>query len=168
MLPKETLSAFISALDSRIPPPVHTAGVENTRPVPAVVIQNMTVDEQRYHNSHFAGSNYANDGSVSKEIYRHYYDLRLQLLTRDDDETDAFDYFGQLKLALSELSRDPSTTIHEHVNTLDTGGSGEVSYQFYEPTETEINQAVTLKTFFDSEKTDFDTIDAIDTTYDFN
>jgi hypothetical protein len=168
MLPKETIAAFISAIDSRIPPPVHTAGIQNSRPVPAVLIQNMTIDEKNYHNSYFAGSEYDDAGNVSKEIFRHYYDLRLELVVKDDDETQAFDYLGDLKQAIAEVGRDPCGIIHDHVNEVRSGGSGGMSYQFYEPTETEINQSVVLKTFYESTEENPDTLQNIGSEYNFS
>lgn len=168
MLPKETIAKFISAANSRIPPPVHTAGIEDSRPVPAVIIEDMTIDEKNYHNSHYAGSEYDDAGNISAEIFRHYYDLRLEMVVKDDDETDAFDYLGDLQVALAELERDPRTTIHDHVNELNSGGSGGVSYQFYEPTETEISISVTLKTFYESTKQNPDVLENIGTEYNFS
>lgn len=168
MQPKETIASFISAVNSRIPPPVHTAGIEDSRPVPAVVIEDMTIDEKNYHNSHFAGSEYDTAGNVSAEVFRHYYDLRLELVVKDDDETQTFDYLGDLHVALSEISRDPCGTIHGDVNEVISGGSGGVSYQFYEPTETEISQSVTLKTFYDSKNSNPDVLENIGTEYNFS
>ncbi len=168
MQPKKAISTFIDALNSRIPPPVHTAGIEGSRPVPAVLIENMSIDEKNYHNSHYAGSTYDADGNVESEIYRHYYHIRFELLIRDDDEPQAFEYLGQLQQALGELSRDPRGKIHDDVNGVESLGSGGVSYQFYEPTETEINQTVLLKTFYDSEDSDLDTLDSVGTDYTFS
>jgi len=168
MLPKKAISTFISALNSRIPPPVHTAGIEDSRPVPAVLIENMSINEKNYHNSHYAGSGYDGSGNVTSEIFRHYYDLRLELTVRDDDEVDAFNILGTLKQALAEMGREPQETVHPHLNVLETGNTGEISYQFYEPTETEINQTVVLKTFYESENADPDVIDSIGTNYNFS
>ena len=165
MLPKEAISNFISAANSRIPPPVHTAGIENERPVPAVILENVSIDEKNYHNSHYAGSEYDSNGNVTKEIHRHYYDLQLEFIVRDDDEVQAYDYLGQFKRALAEIGREPRATVHDHVSEVNSLGSGGVSYQFYEPVETEINQTVVLKTFYDSEKQNPDVLESIGTDY---
>lgn len=168
MLPKAAISNFISALNSRIPPPVHTAGIENSRPVPAVILENIDIDEKNYHNTHAAGKQYDNSGNVTSEVFRHYYDLRLELTVRDDDEVQAFNYLGAVKQALAVIGRDPQGTIHDHVNEVQSLGSGGVSYQFYEPAETEINQSVVLKTFYESETTAPDTLESIGTSYNFS
>jgi hypothetical protein len=168
MLPEEAISTFISAVNSRIPPPVHTAGIENERPVPAVIIDGMSIEEQNHHNEDRVGAEYNSNGNVTKEIFRHYYDLRLELTVRDDDEVKAYDYLGQLQRALAELGRDPCNKLHEHVHEFDSLGSGGISYQFYEPVETEINQSVVLKTFYESYNSNPDVLTNIGTDYTFS
>jgi len=168
MLPKQAIATFISAINSRIPPPVHTAGIEDSRPIPAVIVTDMAIDEKNYHNSHFAGEKYDDSGNVTTQVFRHYYDLRLELEVRDDDEVQAFDYLGQLQQALAEVGRDPCGRIHDHVNEVRVLGSGGVSYQFYEPTETEINQSVVLATFYESQEENPDTLQSIGTDYTFS
>lgn len=168
MLPKKAISTFISALNSRIPPPVHTAGIEGSRPVPAVLIENMTIDEQNFHNSNHAADEYDSNGNVISQTYRHHYDIRIELLVRDDDEVDAYDILGQVQRALSEISRNPRTAVHEDVREVKSLGSGGISYQFYEPTESEIKQSVVLKTFFDSTDSSPDVIENIGNSYTFS
>lgn len=165
MFPKQAISTFISALNSRIPPPVHTAGIENSRPVPAVLIENIQLENKNYHNSNFVGNECDDSGSVSRKIYRHYYDLRLELLVRDDDETQAWDHLSQVQVALSDFSADP-TLLDEDFREVKNLGSNGVSYQFYEPTETEINQSVLLKTFYETDDSDVDAIESIPKNYD--
>lgn len=168
MLPKTAISSFISALNSRIPPPVHTGGIEDSRPVPAVLIDGIQFENKNHHNSQYAGQTFDESGDVASEVFRHYYDLRLELLVRDDDEVQAFDYLGQLQHALDEMNRDPQGTIHADVNDVRALGSGGVSYQFYEPTETEISQSVLVETFYDSEDSDLDVISSISETLNFS
>lgn len=166
MKPKKVISTFIDALNSRIPPPVHTAGIQNSRPVPAVLIEEMSIDEKNYHNSHYAGSEYDNAGHVEREVYRHYYDMQIELTIRDDDEVDAYDILGDVQVALGELERDPGGKVHEDISEIRSEGSGGISYQFYEPLESEINQTVVLKTFYDSIEENPDVLTNIGTTYD--
>lgn len=168
MLPKKAISTFIGELNSRIPPPVHTAGVEDSRPVPAVLIDGISFEERNHHNSHFAGSTYDASGNVTSEVFRHYYTLRLELVVRDDDEVDAFDLLGQLQTVLDEFSRDPTGKLHNDVGEVKSLGSNGVSYQFYEPTETEINQSVVLETFYETDETDVDVIGSINDDFTFS
>lgn len=166
MKPKKVISTFISALNSRIPPPVHTAGIEDSRPVPAVLIDEMAIDEKNYHNSNYAGSEFDADGNEARQIFRHYYDMQLELTIRDDDEVSAYQILGDVQEALAVLERDPRGTVHEDVSELRSEGSGGISYQFYEPLESEINQTVVLKTFYDSVEENPDVLTNIGTTYD--
>jgi hypothetical protein len=165
MFPKQAVSTFINALNSRIPPPVHTAGIEDERPVPAVIIENIQMENKNHHNSHTVGQKYDDSGYVNSEIKRHYYSLRLELLVRDDDETDAFNHLATLQEALSEIEDDPRNILDHSVHEVRTLGSNGVSYQFYEPTETEINQSVVLETYYETDKTDVDAIESIPETY---
>lgn len=166
MKPKKVISTFIEALNSRIPPPVHTAGIQDSRPVPAVLIEEMSIDEKNYHNSHYAGSEYDGSGNVQREVYRHYYDMQLELTIRDDDEVDAYDILGDVQVALGELEQDPGGKVHDDISDIRSEGSGGISYQFYEPLESEINQTVVLKTFYDSIEENPDVLTNIGTTYD--
>lgn len=166
MLPKTAISNLINELNGRIPPPVHTAGIEDERPVPAVLIENVEIESLTYHNSTYAGSEYSAAGDEEAEVHRHYYNLRIQLLVRTADEIQAYDILGQLQQALGDLERSPQRHIHEDVNDLRTLGSGEVSYQFLEPMETEISQSLVIETFYDTTGADAEPIESISTTYE--
>lgn len=157
MYPKEAVSTLIDELNSRIPPPVHTSGIEESRPVPAVLIDNISLTNKNHHNSNYAGSEYTN-GEETAQLFRHYYSLRVELKIRADDEIEAYEHLGSLQSALSHIERDPVTELHSEVHEVSTLGSGPVSYQFYEPTETEINQAVRLETFYETEDSVTDVI----------
>ena len=161
MYPKDALSTLISELSGRIPPPVHTAGIEEDRPVPAVIVQNIDIDNKNHHNSNYAGSEYDSQGSETTQYFRHYYSLTLTLVVRDSDEVDAYDNLGKLQAALSTLARDPVNRLHGDVHEIRLLGSGPVSYQYYEPTETELTQTVVLETFYESEESNLDPISGI-------
>lgn len=164
MLPKKAISTFISELNGRIPPPVHTSGIEDSRPVPAVLLDRVTITDVTHHNDTFAGYEWNESGEVvTAEIDRHYYTLRIELLVRDDDETDAYEHLGSLKKALSKIEKNPRTHIHKDVTDFSTDGSGSVSYAFKEPTETEINQTVEIDTFYDTKDSDVDVLDTLQT-----
>ena len=161
MLPKKAISTLISELNGRIPPPVHTAGIEEERPVPAVLVENVDIDNHNHHNSNYAGSEYDSAGNEISEIHRYYYGMRIQLVVKDDDEIGAYDILGQLQQALGELSQRPHKTFHSDVNELRILGSGPISYQFHEPTETEISQAIRLETFYETSQSDGDVIETL-------
>ena len=161
MYPDKVISTFITELNNRIPPPVHTGSMDDNRPIPAVIIEGIEIQDENHHNSDFAGEEYDSNGNVISEIKRHYYNLRLELNVRDDDEIQAFKYLGDLKSALSDIGDDPTHILHNDIRKVQMKGSGEVSYQFYEPTETELNQSVVLKTFLETTNSDVDVIETV-------
>lgn len=164
MFPDTAISTFISALNNRIPPPVHTAGIENDRPVPAVILDGVSIEEHNHHNNHKAGYRYDENGNISSEVRRHYYTLQIELNIRDDDEVSAYGILSDVLSTMDEIDEDPQSILHEDVNTVRSLGSGGVSYQFYEPTETEINQTVQIETFYDSERP-VDLLESINKSY---
>jgi hypothetical protein len=152
MYPKETVATLISELNGRIPPPVHTSGIEESRPVPAVLLDNVSLVKHNHHNSNYAGAKYDSNTNQTAEIYRYYYALRAELQVRAADEIEAYEHHGSLLDALTSIERRPTERLHEDVHEVRVGDSGPVSYQYFEPTETEINQSVVIETFFESEE----------------
>lgn len=167
MNPKEVVSSLINELSGRIATPVRTSGIEESRPVPAVMVDGLDITHKNHHNSNFAGQEW-NNGQVTAEIYRHYYSARVDLVVRDNGEIGAYDILGNLQQALSAIEVDPCKYLHNDVNEMEMLSSGQISYQFHEPTETEINQSLVIETFYDSEHSDFDAIESVSNTYDFN
>jgi hypothetical protein len=167
MYPKETVKTLVAELNSRIPPPVHTSGIEESRPVPAVLVSNVSLNRHNHHNSNYAGATY--DTSVqTSEVYRYYYALRAELEVRAGDEVEAYEHLGSLQSALASIERKPTTRFHEDVHDVKIGNSGPVSYQYFEPTETEINQSIVIETFFESEEAVDNVIESIQKNLNFS
>ncbi|WP_144797676.1 hypothetical protein [Halorubrum depositum] len=165
MFPKEAVSTLITELNSRIPPPVHTAGIQEDRPIPAVLIDGVDLENLNVHNENYAGSKFDSaTGHEEAEINRYYYTLRFDLVVRDDSETGAYDILTQLQSALATLSERPWETFHPDVNEIRLLSSGSVSYTFNEPAETEIHQAFELVSFFETAGDDLDVIQSISDT----
>lgn len=167
MNPKEVVSTLINELSQRLATPVRTSGIEESRPVPAVLVDGLDITHNTHHNSNFAGEEW-NNGELQAEIYRHYYEARIDFNVRDNDEIGAYDILANLQQALSSIERDPCKYLHEDVNEMEMLSSGQISYQFHEPTETEINQSIVIDTFYDTKHSDFDAIESVESTYDFN
>lgn len=167
MKPKEVVSSLINELSGRLATPVGTSGVEESRPVPAVLVDGLDITNHNHHNSNFAGEEWQN-GEITAEIYRHYYSARVDLVVRQSDEIGAYDILGNLQVALGVLAENPRQFIHEDINDMSLLGSGQISYQFHEPTETEINQSLVIETFYDSTHANFDSITAIEDNLNFN
>jgi hypothetical protein len=165
MFPKEAVSTLITKLNSRIPPPVHTAGIQEERPIPAVLIDGVDLRNLNVHNSNYAGSKFnSTTGHEEAEIHRHYYTLRFDLVVRDDSETGAYDILTQLQSALATLSERPWETFHPDVNEIRLLSSGSVNYNFNEPAETQIHQAFELVSFFETTDSDADVIESFSDT----
>lgn len=167
MNPKEVVSTLINELDGRLATPVHTSGIEESRPVPAILVDGLDITNKNHHNSNYAGAEW-NNGKITAEIYRHYYSVRIDLVVRHNDEIRAYDVLSGLQQALGAISVDPCNYLHNDVNSMEMLESGQISYQFYEPTETEINQSIVIETFYDSTHSDFEAIESVSTNYDFN
>lgn len=167
MYPKETVKTLVSELNARIPPPVHTAGIEESRPVPAVLVSNVSLERHNHHNSNYAGAKYDTETQTS-EIFRYYYALRAELEVRAGDEVEAYEHLGSLQAALASIERRPTDRFHPDVHDVKVGNSGPVSYQYFEPTETEINQSIVIETFFESKEPVDNVIQAIQKNIDFS
>lgn len=167
MLPKDLVSSLISKLNQELSIPVHTAGIEDTRPIPAVLVDGISIESKNYHNSNFAGNEWQ-DGSIVAERYRQYYEARIELEIRAQDEVDAYTYLGNLQNVLTLVEVDPCEYLHSDIVSMSVGSSGQIRYQFNEPTETQLNQSVEFESFYDSTHDDFDTIESVSETYDFN
>jgi hypothetical protein len=167
MKPKELVSSLISELNTRLSVPVHTAGIEQSRPMPAVLVDGISIDNTNYHNSNYAGSEWQG-GSVVAEKYRQYFTARIDLEVRASDEIDAYEHLGELQNALSLIEIDPRVHIHNDVVRFTPGSSGQIRYQFNEPTETMLNQSVEIESFYETTHDDFETISSLKDYYDFN
>jgi hypothetical protein len=167
MFPKEAVSTLITKLNDSIPPPVHTAGIQEERPIPAVLIDGVELRNINAHNSNYAGSEYdSTTGHETKQINRFYYTLRFDLVVRDNSETGAYDNLTLLQAALAELSERPWETFHPDVNEIRLLSSGSVNYTFNEPAETEIHQAFELVSFFETTDSSGDVIQSVSKQFD--
>lgn len=167
MYPKELVSTLISKLNQRLDVPVHTSGIEHTRPVPAVLVDGMSVEPKNYHNSNYAGDVWQN-GSIVAEKYRQYYSARVELVVRAADEIEAYNILGSLQNELSKMEVDACAYLHEEATSMSVGSSGQVRYQFNAPTETELNQSVEIGSFYETTHDDFETIESVSETFNFN
>ncbi|MFB6186996.1 MAG: hypothetical protein ABEI86_09055 [Halobacteriaceae archaeon] len=162
MEPKVAIETLINELNNRIPPPVHTGGIEDTRPVPAVIIENINLEDQNYHNTDHAGSRTDSSGNVTERVFRHYYNMRFSLQVRNQDEVDAWSDLGALKRAIENLGKHPQRNFHADVNDIRSLSSGPISYEYKEPTETELSQSLLIETFYETTDSNFDVIKQFD------
>lgn len=166
MNPDELLQAMASALATAMTVPVRTSGTTDERPVPAVIVDDYALTNLNHHNDHYVGSEFdATTGDESVRWYRFHYDARVELVVRHDDDVQAHALLSALQSQLGLYATNPQTHLHADIDTFEMGESGEISYQYREPQETELNQTVLLRSFHDVRWGDFDTIAEIQDTF---
>lgn len=169
MKPTNAVKSITTELRSRLNVPVRTSGQTGDRPVPAVILDDWSIEEMNFHNTAFVGETDTLDvdGDGSDEFarwFRFYYDMRVELVARDADDVGAHTLLGNVQDAMRAFQIDPSI-IHDHVNTVEPGSSGNISYQFTQPKETELTQTMTLTTFHQVSQTNYDTIADVQETF---
>lgn len=176
MNPKEAIENIVATLDAGLSAPVRTSGLEGERPVPVVIVDDWTMQDLNLHNSGFAGTtdNVDVDGDGAVEYtrwYRFYYEMRVELVARDSDDVGAHTLISNVQSVLRDCEVAPQT-LHDHVNEVDLGTSGQLSYQFNEPKETEINQSFSLTAFFEThvsaDTSEHDVLQQVTKTYTIN
>lgn len=157
MNPNEMLEVLSGELAARMAVTVRTSGNTDERPVPAVIVDDYTLTNINHHNDHYIGSEYTGDTETDR-WYRFHYDARIDMVVRHDDDVQAHALLSALQSQLGLIVTNPQVHLHADVDAFKMGESGEISYQYREPQETELNQTVMLRSFHDVRWGDFDTI----------
>lgn len=161
-LPFDTIEALVAVLNTRVSSaPVFTAGRTNSRPVPAVIVDDWSITYTNPMNTSKRGAVHDGSGTVTAKVLHLEYTMEVEILVRHDDEVDAHKLLGALTTQLGLMSDDPRSTLHEEVNDLRLGTSGNVEYQYREPQETEINQTIALDSYVEIEDADVDVLEDI-------
>lgn len=165
MKPTEAISNIVDFIDANVSVPVRTSGMEGERPVPVVIVDDWEMNQLNHHNSNYVGEthNVDSDGDGATEFtkwYRFYFNMRVELVVRDHDDVGVHDKLGSLQDALREAEIDPEV-IDETINDFKLGTSGNPTYQYLEPTESELTQSLTLTAFHQVSRSDYDTIEDI-------
>jgi hypothetical protein len=169
MNPTEAVSKLVSYLDGNLSMPVRTGGMEGERPVPVVIVEDWEMNQLNHHNSQFVGDTYDVDSDDDGETeftkwYKFYYEMRVEIVVRDADDVGAHEKLGSLQSALRDVEIDHSK-LHHTCNDFKLGTSGSPSYQYLEPTETELTQSLSLTAFHQVSRSDFDSIESIQETF---
>lgn len=156
------IQSLVSHLSTRLAVPVRVSGMEDERPVPVVLIEDWDITDYTYHNTAFAGQAVDPDDGVEKRYFRFYYDMRVEIQVRHHDEVLAHRALDSLRAELSMIREEP-WQVHQHLNTLKLRGAGGIHHQFIEPKETELEQAIVLRSFHEVKRSmsNYDTIDEI-------
>lgn len=136
------IKALRSHLEDNVDAPFRTTGNEDEWPIPVVYVDDFTVEEITTNNSSLAGE--VHNGDSIDRYHRHYFNLTLELMVRDNDDVGAWSILDELRASLRPLEDAPQR-LHSHVSNFDLGPAGQVTHQFVEPKETEINQTIDLR-----------------------
>lgn len=158
---KDAITALVSHLQADLAVPIKVSGMDDERPVPAVVIEDWSKADVTHHNTALAGQ--VTDPADNTEYlwYRFYWTMRVELVVRHADEVAAHGLLGDLQRSLAMVSEDP-LAFHDHLNDLRLRGAGGISHTFLESKETQLNQTVRLTAFHQVKDDTFDTIQTIE------
>lgn len=164
MNPNEMLKVLSGELAQRMAVSVRTSGNTDERPTPVVIVDNYALTNLNFHNDHYVGSEHSS-GTETNRWYRFHYDARVDMVVRHNDDVQAHSLLSALQSQLALIATDPRTHLHDDIDSFEMGTSGEISYQYREPQETELNQTVTLRSFHDVNWDTFDTVAEIQDTF---
>lgn len=128
-------------LDAALSVPIKTAGMEDERPVPVVIIDDWDTNDYNFHNSPFAGDAYEDfDGDGTKEYERYLnfdWRTRVELLVRHSDEVDVSRLKEKAKHEF-RMIRDRPQQFHDDLKQVALGADGNPTHTFTEPKESEL------------------------------
>lgn len=169
------IKALNSHFSQQFSVPVRTSGMDNERPVPVIIIEDWNTRDMDFHNSAFSGEavgDFDNDGNLEYERYLTFdWNTRVEFLIRHTDEVDVTELKGDVKDTLRLIGEYPQQ-FHDSVKRCNLGGGGNPTYQFTEPTESEL--MLSARFFGDHTVTltpsdlDNDIIEQVKTNFTFN
>lgn len=137
----ELISSLQSHLENRLSVPVRTAGMEDERPVPLVLIDDWNTRDMNFHNSPKAGEatgDFDGDGNLEHEWYLNFdFTTRVEFLCRTADEVETSKLKGQVKQILRLISANP-LGFDPEIKNCRLGSDGNPTHKFTEPKESEL------------------------------
>lgn len=159
MEPTALISTLNDRLATRLGLPVRT-NTENERPVPAVILDDMSVTDYTFHNTALAGVKETGAATSDERYFRFYYDVRLDYVVRHHSDPDASLLFDDLREEFMRLRIDPSL-LDADINAVTLRGGGGIDTVFVESSEAEMTQSVEFTTFHQVLRDNYDTIQDI-------
>ena len=156
----ELVNLFQSHLNQAIDPPVLVAGTDS-RPVPAVIIEDWSVEQINRSMNGYIGSVYDNNGNEEARFNRIPYECRLSLIIREHGEVASSRLFDAVRRELSKLEMSPAR-LSDSVSHVEMVGGGGVQHQFVSTTESEFNQSVALHSSLVIEDDSYERIEEIE------
>lgn len=165
MEPTELISLLNERLEGRLGVEVRT-NAENERPVPAVILDDMSTEDYEFHNTPLAQVVETNTGS-DKKYYRFYYDVRLDYEVRHNSDPKAVALHDSLRHQFMLLRLNPGSLDGDLQEATLRGGGG-LDHAFVEPSETELTQSIVFRTFHQVLFDNYDTIEQIQSDFSLN
>ena len=129
----ELISTIQSHLATALTVPVRTSGMQNERPVPAVILDDWTTTDMNFHNSPLSGEAYGDfDGDGSKDYERYLtfdYETKVEFQVRHHDEVKVSELKDSLKHVIRMIRSDP-LDFHNNVKQCRLAGGGKPTYRF--------------------------------------
>lgn len=149
-----------SHLNTEFDVAVRTSALSNERPVPAIILDDWTIDPITYHTTPLSQHRYTDiDGDGQKEVervFRFHYEARLEFVVRHADEVGASQLKTQLTNVFRELKLNPCQ-LHDDVKWVRLVRSGDPTFSFREPKENELHTGCLLESFHEIRHTAADT-----------
>lgn len=156
------IETFQSHLETELSVPVRTkGGLGDERPVPVVILEDFDVQDLVFHNTHLAQVVEHDTAGVSDERYfRFHYEARLDYTVRAADDLSALQLRDDLRRALYDVCEEPQSLDGDLRRCALRGGGG-FTHSFVEDTESEMTQAVLVRSFEQVSKSNYSTLDDI-------
>lgn len=151
----ELINTIQSHLDSKLSVAVRTRnGTEDERPVPAVILEDVDITDIRFHNTHLAQA-VENDsaGTADERYFRFHYWARLDYLVRHENDFNASTLRDQVRHTFQPLEENPRS-LDNDLNEVNLRGGGGFTGSGTEDSESEMNQAVMIRSFHQMKNTE--------------
>lgn len=147
MEPKQAVTSLVAFLESNLLYSVRTSMQQDSNPRPVVVVENWVREDKNLHNTSRRGAIKDSDGDPDEAVYHHYYNLRVDFMTRATSEQEAYSVSNSLENLLLYLSENPQE-LHEDINSLKFRGANGVNPQHnLESSEAEVASRVDITAF---------------------
>lgn len=160
----ELISTVQSHLDSAISAPVLVSGSEQ-RPVPAVLIEDWTVQQLEASMTRYETSLYDDQGNEEARVYKVPYDCRVSFMVRDVGEVGASELHDRLRKELFKAASRPHR-LSSRISRVELNSGGGVNHQFVNPSESEFNQTATFTSSLLWTDTEWNTIEQFNNNFE--
>lgn len=135
----DIIDAAQTYLNAELPDTTVLVSGSESRPLPAVLIEDWSVDVMDGSMNDLIGTKYDSSGNQTAEVYRIPYEARISLLIRAEGSVAGSRLHDAVRRALLKASA-RSELVSERISNIEVGSGGGVSHQFINPSEAEYTQ----------------------------